>query len=268
MTTDKLYLSGFQRRRVLYCKMKMTDGAGWLRSYVENGSGDAFSKLVAAHFDLVYCAAVRRVGGDAHLAQDVTQTVFTDLARKARSLPREVYLAGWLYRHTCFTAAKAVRGERRRQTRERQAVEMNAQNDPADAVWQQLAPVLEEAMRELADADRDAILLRFFERQTFRVVGDTLGTSEDGARKRVERALEKLRGYFGRRGVTVSAVVLGEVLSAQAVTTAPAGVAATVAAAALAGAALTGGTASTIIKILTMTKPKLRAASSWRAWRR
>jgi RNA polymerase sigma factor (sigma-70 family) len=237
--------------------MSSTESAGWLRDYVEHGSGEAFGQLVAGHFDLVYSAALRRVGGDAHLAQDVAQNVFTDLARKAKSLPREVYLAGWLYRHTCFTAANAVRGERRRQTRERHAVEMNAPNDPADAVWQQLAPVLDEAMKELSDPDRDAILLRYFERQPFRVVGDTLGTSEDGARKRVDRALEKLRGYFGRRGVTVSAVVLGEVLNAQAVVTAPAGVATVVTASALAAAAVGGGAVSTIIKLLTMTKLKI-----------
>ena len=155
--------------------------------------------------------------------QDIHQTVFTDLARKAGGLAADTVLGGWLYRHACFTAAKAIRTERRRQARERQAVEMNAQNDPSDAVWRQLAPLLDEAMGRLNAADRDAIVLRFFERQPFRVVGGALGTSEEGARKRVDRALEKLRGSFGRRGVSVSALALAESLSSQAVTLAPAG---------------------------------------------
>ena len=242
--------------------MSMAESATLLRNYAETGSDQAFGQLVARHFDLVYSAARRLTGGDAHLAQDVAQAVFTDLARKAKTLPPDVYLSGWLYRHTCFTASKTVRGERRRQNRERQAVEMNPPNEPPDAVWQQLAPVLEEAMGGLNDSDRDAIVMRFFERQTFRAVGETLGTGEDGARKRVERALEKLRGFFGRRGVAVSGVTLAGVLSGQAVTAAPAGLAAMVTTASLAGAAAGGGGAGLIlVKFMTLTNLKIAAAT-------
>src|SRR5262245_41529124 len=99
----------------------MTESGQLLRKYVGQRDEQAFDELVKRHVDLVYSTALRQVG-DAHTAQDVAQTVFTDLARKASALPRDVVLGGWLYRHTCFTAAKALRTERRRQIREQEAV--------------------------------------------------------------------------------------------------------------------------------------------------
>ena len=135
----------------------MTDDLQLLRRYTEERAEPAFGELVARHIDLVYSAALRVVGGDRQLAQDVTQTVFADLARKARSLPREVVLAGWLYRHACFTAAKSVRAERRSKTREKTAMEMNALHDSSEPNWEQIAPVLDEAMGHLSASDRDAI---------------------------------------------------------------------------------------------------------------
>jgi len=163
----------------------MADSGQLLRDYQQRHDEGAFSELVNRHIDLVYSTALRRTGGDAHLAQDIAQTVFTDLARKARRLPRDVVLGGWLYRHTCFTAAKALRSDRRRQIREREAVAMNAQNEPTDAFWRQIAPVLDEAMNGLNEDDRNAIVLRFFEQQPLREVGAALRTSEDAARMRV-----------------------------------------------------------------------------------
>ncbi len=224
------------------------------------GSDQAFGQLVSRHFDLVYSAALRMGRGDSHLAQDVAQLVFTDLARKARGLAEDTVLGGWLYRHTCFTAAKAIRTERRRQAREQQAVEMNAPSDANDAVWRRLSPLLDEAMGRLGASDRNAIVLRFFERQSFRVVGGALGTSEDAARKRVDRALEKLRNSFGRQGVIVSAAALAETLSSQAVTMAPAGMASAVAAASITGAVGGGGIIPPLTKLLfVMTKLKIAA---------
>src|SRR2546422_6208154 len=133
----------------------MTDDAQLLRQYTRERSEPAFGELVARHIDLVFSAAVRVVGGDRHLAQDVTQTVFADLARKARSLPSDVVLAGWLYRHACFTAAKTVRAERRRRIREKTAMELNALNDDTEPNWEQIAPVLDEAVNQLDASDRD-----------------------------------------------------------------------------------------------------------------
>jgi len=234
----------------------MVDSGQLLHAYQQRHDEGAFSELVNRHIDLVYSTALRRTGGDAHLAQDIAQTVFTDLARKARRLPGNVVLGGWLYRHTCFTAAKALRSERRRQIREGEAVAMNAQNEPTDAIWRQIAPVLDEAMNGLNEDDRNAIVRRFFEQQPFREVGAALRTGEDAARMRVDRALEKLRKFLIRRGVTCSGAALSTVLAEELLTAAPAGLATNIAGAALAGTAAGTGTTVTFLKLMAMTKPK------------
>src|SRR5258707_4857853 len=134
----------------------MTDIQRLLADYVNNGSEAAFRELAGRYLDLVYSTADRLVGGDTHLAEDVAQTVFVDLANLAKSLSGEIRLGGWLHRHTCFVAAKAVRSERRRQARERQAIEMNAQPDQLEAHLEQVAPILDEAINHIAAADRAA----------------------------------------------------------------------------------------------------------------
>src|SRR5258705_146131 len=131
----------------------MFDDHQLLRRYANDGSEAAFAELVSRYVNLVYSAALRRAGGDAHLAQDVAQLVFTDLARKARSLPPEVVLAGWLHRATRFAAAQLIRGERRRQRREQEAVGMNISESTSG--WGEIRPLLDEALDELSGADRD-----------------------------------------------------------------------------------------------------------------
>ncbi len=208
-----------------------------LAEYTRNGSDAAFRELVTRYVDLVFSTALRLVEGDTHRAEDVVQTVFVDLARVARTLPADVKLGGWLHRDTCFVATTLMRGERRRQARERQAVEMNALQNHSEADYSQIAPLLDEAINELDEADRTAILLRFFEQQDFRAVGQALGSNENAARMRVTRALEKLEVLLKRRGVTTSAASLGVVLTANAVQAAPVGLVVTIStAAALAGA--------------------------------
>src|SRR3954469_19479238 len=145
----------------------MTTTQTLLTEYVENGSERAFHELVATYIDFVFSTALRTVGGDRQLAEDVCQTVFTDLARKAPSLPREVKLGGWRHRHTCFTAHKALRGEQRRKLRERRAIELHTIEDYNEANLGQVAAVLDDAINELRPEDRDAILLRFFEQLDF-----------------------------------------------------------------------------------------------------
>jgi RNA polymerase sigma factor (sigma-70 family) len=140
----------------------MTDGRQLLADYVKNGSEPAFRELVGRYTNLVYSVALRSVNGDTHLAEDIAQSVFIDLARMARSLSPEVMLGGWLHRHTCFVASKAIRGERRRHARERQAAQMNAMEDHSQANLAQFAPIIDEAINLLGDEDRIAILLRFF----------------------------------------------------------------------------------------------------------
>lgn len=240
----------------------MTESQQLLAEYVETGSESVFQELVARYVDLVYSAAVRLVNGDTHLAEDVSQTVFADLARMARTLSRNVMLGGWLHRHTCFVAAKMMRTERRRQFRERQAVEMNAQPDHSAANLSLVAPILDDAINQLGSEDRAAILLRFFEQRDFRAVGETLGSNEEAARKRVNRALDKLHTLLKNRGVAFSATALATALSAQAVTAAPAGLAISISGAALVGAATSGRTALTILKIMSMTKLKVGIVST------
>jgi RNA polymerase sigma factor (sigma-70 family) len=235
----------------------MIDSQRLLADYATSGSKPAFRELVSRYLNLVHSTAVRLVGGDAHLAQDVAQTVFVDLARKARILPRDVMLGGWLHCHTCFVASKIVRGERRRQFRERQAVTMNEQQDYSEANLAQVAPVLDEAINQLGAEDRTAILLRFFEQRDLRSVGEALGSSENAAQKRVSRALEELRGLLKKRGVAFSAAALGTALAGEAVTAAPAGLAVTISGVALAAAAAGTGTTLTLLKFMTMTKLKL-----------
>jgi RNA polymerase sigma factor (sigma-70 family) len=234
----------------------MTDSQSFLAEYVRTGSETAFRELVTRYVDLVYSTARRLVEGDTHRAQDVTQVVFVDLARAARTLSSEVMLGGWLHRHTCFVAARTMRGERRRQSRERQAVEMNALQDNSRTDFSLVAPILDEAINELGDADRTAVLLRFFEQHDFCAVGEALGSNEDAARMRVSRALDKLQGLLKRRGVTTSAATLSVVLSANAVQAAPVGLAVSVTVstvAALAGTAVPTSTALAATKTIAMT---------------
>jgi RNA polymerase sigma factor (sigma-70 family) len=240
--------------------MNMTDSSSLLAEYVQSGSDAAFRELAARYLDLVYSTALRLVEGDAHRAEDIVQTVFVDLARMARTLPEGTRLGGWLHRHTCFTAAHAMRTERRRRHRETQAVEMNALLDNASGKdFSLLAPILDEAINELNETDRTAILLRFFEQHDFRALGQALGSSEDAARMRVSRALDKLGALLKQRGVTTSSAALAVLLSANAVHAAPIGLAVTVSAAALtAGAAVsTSLTAATSTTSMTLVQKVL-----------
>jgi RNA polymerase sigma factor (sigma-70 family) len=238
----------------------MTDSRSLLADYAKSGSEAAFHEVVRLYIDLVYSTAVRLVGNDADLAKDVAQTVFIALARKAGSLPSDVMLGGWLHRHTVFVASTLMRGARRRHVRERQAAEMNAIQDHTPDNLAQIAPILDEAIDQLAADDRQAILLRFFEQREFRSVGELLGSTEEAARKRVARSLEKLQLLLKRRGVSLSVAALATALATEAVTAAPAGFAATVGGAALATVGA-GGVSLTLLKVITMAKLKVAIVS-------
>src|SRR5206468_4836074 len=233
----------------------MLDDHQLLRRYANDGSEAAFAELVSRYVNLVYSAALRRAGGDEHLAQDVAQLVFTDLARKARSLPHEVVLAGWLHRATRFAAAQLIRTERRRQRREQEAVVMNISESTSD--WEQIRPLLDEALDELSRADRDAVILRFMEQRSFSEIGRALGSNEEAARKRVSRALEKLRALMVRRGVTTTAAALSTAVTVNAVQVVPAGLAATLTTASLASAGTGTATTLTTLKFMAATKLKI-----------
>jgi RNA polymerase sigma factor (sigma-70 family) len=237
----------------------MTESNELLVQYVENGAESAFRDLVARYLDLVYSTALRKVGGDAHLAEDVAQTVFLHLARKARGMPKDVMLGGWLHQATCNVAGTAMRAERRRRIRERQAVQMNVLHKESSSDSDNVAPLLDDAIGELPNEDRTAVLLRFFEKRDFRSVGEALGSSEDAARMRVNRALEKLQALLKQRGVTVPLAALSAALTVEAVTAAPAGLAANIALGAMAGS---GVVVLGIFKIMAITKLKLATFSA------
>jgi len=197
-----------------YDPTMLSDGE-LLRRYVEDGSQAAFTELVQRHLHLVYLTALRLVGRNAHTADDVTQSVFTDLARKAGSLRNRPNLAGWLYTGTRFAAADAVRAERRRRAHEQETPIMPEPNLPPNLPADRIEPFLDEVMDLLPPQDRDVILLHFFEGHSFPEVGAILSLSADAARMRAHRALERLRAGFAKRGIASSAVALTASLSAQ-----------------------------------------------------
>lgn len=209
----------------------MKDDAELLRHFAENRSNEAFTELVRRHLDFVYSAALRQVNGDAHLAADVAQIVFVDLARKAGSLTGHRALAGWLFIGTRYTAAKLIRTEQRRRAREQRAEIMhdNDQMDSPATGWDGISPVLDEALAQLGTTDREAVLLRFFEGRAFADIGARFRLNENAARMRVERALDKLRAQLEKRGLTSTSAALAAALAAQGVTAAPSGLAAAVA---------------------------------------
>jgi RNA polymerase sigma factor (sigma-70 family) len=236
----------------------MEDDTELLRRYARDRSEPAFAELVGRRLNLVYSAARRQVGGDAQLAEEVTQAVFTDLARDSARLSQHPVLSGWLYRTTRFKAIDAARAKQRRQTREQETQAMDfASSVPETAAdWTRLRPLIDEVAAELSDRDRDAVLLRFFEGRPFAEIGSQLQLTENAARMRVDRALDRLRGLLARRGFTSTAAALAAVLTEQAVTGAPAGLAVRIA-----GSAVTAGSAGSaswaIFQLMSATKLKI-----------
>jgi RNA polymerase sigma factor (sigma-70 family) len=225
-----------------------------LREYAERRSEAAFAELVRRHVDLIYSAALRMVC-DSHLAQDVTQGTFVALARSAPHLTERAALSGWLHRTTQNIAAQTVRTDVRRRAREQEAAAMNELfATESDGLWERIAPHLDAALGELSEVDRDALLLRYFERKSAQEMAQVLGVSDEAAQKRVSRAVERLREFFAKRGVTVGASGLVVVISANAVQAAPVGLAVAISTTvALAGTTVTATATATAVKTIAMT---------------
>jgi RNA polymerase sigma factor (sigma-70 family) len=240
--------------------------AALLESYAREADEAAFAEVVRRHLDLVHSAALRQAAGDRHQAEDVVQAVFTALARQAGPLRSHPALAGWLVTATRRMARTVQRGERRRRQREHVAMLMDSPATgsasavpPApEADWSALAPVLDDALHELDERDRTAVVLRFFQSQPFAEIGAALGLSANTARMRVDRALDRLQRRLVRRGIDSTSAALAAALTAHAVHAAPAALSASVAAAALAAATGTGlTTTAVLIPIMTSLKSKL-----------
>jgi RNA polymerase sigma factor (sigma-70 family) len=221
-----------------------------LVEFARTESERAFGMLVTRYVNLVYSAALRFTG-NSHHAEEITQAVFIILARKAGKLSPRVVLSGWLYQAARLTAANLVKGESRRHHREQEAYMQSTLNE-SDAAWQQIAPLLDEAMGGLGENDRNAVVLRFFENKTAAEVAGALKLTEAAAHKRVNRALEKLRKFFTRRGVSSTAAIFAGAISANSVQAAPAALAKAVTAVAV----VKGATAS--ISTLTLIKGALK----------
>jgi uncharacterized protein (TIGR03435 family) len=219
-----------------------------VQNFTRQGSEEAFAWLVQRHVNLVYSAALRHVGNAAH-AEEISQAVFIILASKAANLRPGIVLEGWLYETTRLTSLSFLRGERRRQFREHEAYMQSTLDEPNDvSVWNQMSPLLDEAMARLGKKDRDAVILRFFKDKSLGEVAAALNMTEAAAQSRVHRALEKLRKFFTRRGVALSAAAIAGAVLTNSVQAAPAALATSVTTVAISKGAAVGASTLTLIK--------------------
>jgi RNA polymerase sigma factor (sigma-70 family) len=228
-----------------------------LRSYVERNSETAFRTLLNRYLDLVHSAALRQLNHNSQLAEEVAQAVFILLARKAGAgeFGQDIVLSAWLFRTTRFVSLQLIRSEKRRQQREQEALRMQSLSSP-DEAWQRISPLLDEGLEALKEKERSAILLRFFHDKTLHETAHALGINEEAAKKRVARALEKLKVFFERRGFKISVVVLGTTMASNAVQAAPAALAGNLMAKVVAQAAV-GSTALPIVVQQTLSAWRL-----------
>jgi RNA polymerase sigma factor (sigma-70 family) len=230
-----------------------------LSAFASRDSQEAFAILVERYVALVYSAGLRQLN-DSGLAEEVTQAVFIILARKARTLTGRTSLAGWLCRTAHFTARNARKAEYHRQHREQLAAQMDTTQD---STWTQLAPMLDEAVAQLGYKDREAVVLRFYERKSLDEVGGAVGLNADAAQKRVARALEKLRKFFSKRGVVSTATTIAGAISENSIQAAPVALGKSVTAVALAKGATAAGSTLALVKgvskIMMWNKIKLAA---------
>jgi len=230
-----------------------------LDEFARTQSEEAFAALVDRHVNLVYSTAIRFTGNPHH-AQEIAQAVFIILVRKAAGISPRVVLSGWLYQTTRLTAANFLKGERRRQQREQEAYMQSRLSETDAAAWEQIAPLLDEAMGRLGEAERAAVVLRYFENKSAAEIAAALGSTEAAVHKRIGRAVEKLRRAFKRQGVSLPASVITGAVAVGSVQAAPVGLANSISVVALAKGAAAGGSTLALVKgaleIMAWTKAK------------
>ncbi len=233
-----------------------------LRAFTVAGAGSqsAFEALVRRYLGFVLGIAMRRTG-DRALAEEIAQNVFLVLARKAKRLRPADSLAGWLHRATVFECA----GARRRESSQKAKMNALSEHLLSEAagrdVWREALPVLDEGIDSLARGDREIIVLRFFERKSFREIGAALGKSDDAAQKQTERALQKLSGFLKKKGVAVSAGALATGLVALSTPVASAALAHSIAQGAVAAASSFSAKFLILRTLKAMTYTKTQAAA-------
>jgi RNA polymerase sigma factor (sigma-70 family) len=238
------------------------DDSALLRQYVESSSDEAFATLVTRHINLVYSVALRRVGNP-HNAEEITQAVFIILAKKAAQLREVKALSSWLFQATRLTTNNFIRSEARRHHREEEAYMQSVLDESRTEVWPDIAPLLDTAVAGLREKDRQAIVLRFYEGRNLRDIGMVLGASEDAMEKRINRALEKLRIFFTKRGVALSSMVITEAISANSVQAAPVALAKSVTGVAVVKESIAAAATLTLVKetMKMMTWSKIKFAT-------
>jgi len=210
-----------------------------LAEFSQSRSEDAFSTLVERHLPMVYGVALR-VTNCPSLAEEVAQSVFAKLAHQAKRIDKHVVIGGWLYNTARNTALTSARSERRRRQRETFTTEMNSSESHQPLVTEHL----EAVMSQLKEEERSALVLRYFEDRNLREVGRELGISEDAARMRVNRALEKLKHGFGKLGVTGTAAWFAAAIPSSACAAVPVGLSTSITSSVITGGLAAGSIAA------------------------
>lgn len=228
----------------------------WLQQFARAGNQNAFRDIVRRHIDLVFATALHKVS-DAHGAEEISQNVFSVLARKAWRFAPDDSLPAWLHKTTLLESKSWLRGEMRRRRREQAAAELGTTMKTPDdqPAFNALVPLLDDALLSLREKDRTALLLRFYEKQSMRDIGGRLGVSEDAAQKRVQSALENLSQFFQRRGFRTASVAAAAAALQHTATSVSAATTSVVAGAALQAAPpVLAGLGILLARLVTLTK--------------
>ncbi len=182
--------------------------------YLRDADQAAFGSIVERYLGLVLGVARRRTG-NAALAEEIAHAVFAVLARKAHRIKVQDRLAGWLYRTAMLESSRVLRQEHARQRNLKNYAHMSEIQSEGRAVWEEVLPHLDDALSRLGAADRDLILLRFYEQKSFREIGTVFGKTENAVQKQTGKVLRKLEGMLKRRGLAITGVMLASNLGAK-----------------------------------------------------